>query len=241
MRDVNPRGRERFDVSLDGRQIASVVVGAIVVISVVFVLGFSVGKQMARAELRPPPGGDALSALDQPPVVPAPAVKDESLTYHDRLVRERPAAALAEPTRAPAPSPSAPPSPPSPPSAPSSAPSSAPEVAAEAAPAAPAPPPAPASESASADPAAASATRSERPAPVGGWCVQVGAANDRAESDRIAARFERFNPRIVTAVVQGRTWYRVRVGAFETKAAAEKYLKDLSRETGAKGFVTSNP
>lgn len=230
MRDVNPRGRERFDLSLDGRQIASVVVGAIVVLSVVFVLGFSVGKQVARAELRPPPGGDALSALDQPPVAPAPSVKDESLTYHDRLVRERPAAAPAEPARVPAPAPTAAPTPdsPAPPPAPATTPAESPARTPEAAPA-------------PADPVAASATPRERPAPAGAWCVQVGAANDRAESERIAARFERFDPRIVSAVVQGRTWYRVRVGAFETKAAAEKYLKDLSRETGAKGFVTSNP
>jgi cell division protein FtsN len=70
--------------------------------------------------------------------------------------------------------------------------------------------------------------------------VQVGAASDREESDRIAAKFSRFGPRIVTAVVQGKTWYRVRLGDFATKAEGEKFLKDLSRETGAKGFVTSN-
>jgi cell division protein FtsN len=70
--------------------------------------------------------------------------------------------------------------------------------------------------------------------------VQVGAANDRGEAERIAARFSRFGPRIVSAVVQGKSWYRVRLGDFETKAAAEKFLKDLSRETGAKGFVTSS-
>jgi cell division protein FtsN len=68
----------------------------------------------------------------------------------------------------------------------------------------------------------------------------VGAANDRKESERIAAKFERLHPRIEVAILQGTTWYRVRVGAFETKADAEKFLKDLARETGAKGFVTSN-
>src|SRR5512133_227074 len=92
MRDVNPRSRERFDLSLDGRQIASVVVGA-----VVFVLGLNVGKQLARSEERPATGGDALAALDQTQVAPAPAVRDESLTYHDRLLKERPTAAQAEP------------------------------------------------------------------------------------------------------------------------------------------------
>jgi cell division protein FtsN len=77
------------------------------------------------------------------------------------------------------------------------------------------------------------------PIPEGEWCVQLGAANDRGESEKLAAKFERFEPRIEVAEVQGKTWYRVRVGAFATKGAAEKYLKDLARETGAKGFVTT--
>jgi cell division protein FtsN len=220
MRDVNPRSRERFDLSLDGRQIASVVVGAIVVLAVVFVLGFNVGKQLARSEGRAQPaGGDALAALDQAPA-PGPAVRDESLTYHDRLVKERPAAAPAEPVAAPAPAPA-----PAPQPAPVPAPAASPEPRP-----APTPEPPPEPASASADPA---------PAPSGEWCVQVGAANDRAESDRIAAKFERFKPRVELAILQGKTWYRVRLGAFETKADAEKFLKDLARETGAKGFVTS--
>lgn len=215
MRDVNPRGRERFDLSLDGRQIASVVVGAIVVLAVVFVLGLNVGKQLARSEGGPSPeASDPLAALDQAPVAPGEAVGAETLTAHDRLVKERPAA--GEPAPAP---------PPDPVPAPAAAPDPSPAPPAE--PPAPAPEPGPAAEP---EPA---------PAPAGDWCVQVGAANDRGESERIAAKFERFRPRIEMAILQGKTWYRVRIGAFETKADAEKYLKDLARETGAKGFVTS--
>lgn len=216
MRDVNPRtSRERFDLSLDGRQIASVVVGAIVVLAVVFVLGLNVGKQLARREERlPPTGKEALAALDTAPVAPAPAVRDEALTYHDRLMKERPVAPPAEPAPAPAPvaTPPAPPPPPEPTPAPTP-PAAPPPVAAE-------PPAAP-------------------PAPLAGdWCVQVGAANERAEAERIASKFERFKPRIEVAVLQGKTWHRVRVGAFAEKADAERFLKDLARETGAKGFVT---
>jgi cell division protein FtsN len=217
MRDVNPRSRERFDLSLDGRQIASVVVGAIVVLAVVFVLGLNVGKQVARREQgRPTTGGDALAALDQTPVAPAPAVRDESLTYHDRLVRERPAAPAADPAPVAAPAPATPPSPPAPPE----------PAVAPPAPPAPAPPP---------------VIAAPPPAEVQGgeWCVQVGAANDRAEAERIAGKFERFKPRIELAILQGKTWYRVRLGSYAEKADAEKFLKDLARETGAKGFVTS--
>jgi DedD protein len=224
MRDVNPRSRERLDISLDGRQIASVVVAAIVLVGVVFVLGLSVGKQLARSEVRPPSSGDALAALDQAPANAGAPVRNEALTYHDRLVKERPAAGPAEPAR-----PQAEGSP-----AVSPPPAQTPLPAAEQPPAAEPPP-----QPAPADPAPTTAQLPERAAPVGDWCVQLGAANDRAESERLAAKFERFAPRIETAVVQGKTWHRVRVGAFATRAAAEKYLKDLSRETGAKGYVTT--
>jgi cell division protein FtsN len=223
MRDVNPRSsRERFDLSLDGRQIASVVVGSIVVLAVVFVLGLNVGKQIGRRELpeRPTTGGDALAALDQAPVAPGPAVRDESLTYHDRLVKERPAAPVADPAPAATPAPAPTPPPPAP-AEPSAAPVPAP------APAVPPPtPPVPAAP----PPAEVQA---------GEWCVQLGAANDRGEAERIAAKFERFKPRIEVAILQGKTWYRVRVGSFAEKPDAERFLKDLARETGAKGFVTA--
>jgi cell division protein FtsN len=226
MRDVNPRSRERFELSLDGRQIASVIVGTIVVLAVVFVLGLNVGKQLARSEAKPTAGGgDALAALDQAPVSPPPAVRDESLTYHDRLVSERPAAGPAQPA-APRPEPAP---------APAAEREPAPEPPPAADPAPPAEPP----PSRAAEPAPDPEPAAARPVPEGEWCVQLGAAADRAESERLAARFERFSPRIEIAEVQGKTWYRVRVGAFATKGAAEKYLKDLARETGAKGFVTT--
>jgi len=56
----------------------------------------------------------------------------------------------------------------------------------------------------------------------------------------MAARFEAFRPRVEAAEVpgKGRDW-RVRVGSFDTKEAAERYLADVTRETGAKGWVTA--
>ncbi len=35
-------------------------------------------------------------------------------------------------------------------------------------------------------------------------------------------------------------WYRVRVGSFETREAAERYRHDVSRETGVAGYVTAS-
>jgi cell division septation protein DedD len=212
MRDQN-RLKEKFTLSLDGRQVASVVVGSLVVLGAVFVLGFSVGRQIGLREARPAVAlADPLAALDAPSPRPD-AGEPPRLSYHEALTRDRP----AEPRPAPAP---ARPVAPAPPTA--------------AAPAAQAPPPAP--------PAAAVPVPAP-PAPSPGsaiFAVQVGASQDRAEADRLADRYRAHRPRVVEAVVPGKgRWYRVKLGAFETRADAERYLRDLAREAGAKGFVTS--
>jgi cell division septation protein DedD len=209
MREPNARlrTRERFEVSLDGRQVASIVVGALVILGVVFVLGLNVGKQigMRQAEVAVAPGD--LEALDRAPP-PAPAPKD--LTFHEKLTNATPAppppAETAAAPAAPAPSPPATPSPP-----------------AAAAPSPEARPP----------------SFATSPPPDQPWTVQLAAAQDRAEAERTAARFAALNPRIEEADVPGKgRFYRVRVGAFDTREAAERYLRDVARETGAKGFVT---
>jgi DedD protein len=209
MRDSNPRvrAREKFQLSLDGRQVSSIVVGALVVLAVVFVLGLNVGKQLALRQVEAGRAGD-LEALDRAPS-PAPA-KAEPLTFHDRLTKESPAPP-------PPPEPAAkPPPPPQPAAAPAPAPAS-PPVAAE--------PPAPPSK-----PAPPTA-----PKP---WTIQLAAAEDRAEADRLAARFASLNARVEEAVVPGKgRFFRVRVGSFDTKEAAQRYLRDAGRETGAKGMV----
>ena len=33
-------------------------------------------------------------------------------------------------------------------------------------------------------------------------------------------------------------WYRVRLGSFDTREAAERYRRDLEEQTGSKGYVT---
>jgi DedD protein len=221
MREPNPRlrpPRERFELSLDGRQVASIVAGALVLLAVVFVLGLNVGKQIAlrRAE-REQPAGD-LDALDRAPAPQAP-VKDEALTYHDRLTKDAPAPLPPEPAA---------PKPPGPTAAPSAAPS---------------PPPAPTpSSTATATPTSTPSARSTPApprAPAKPWTVQLAAAQDRAEAERLAARFTALNPRVEEADVPGKgRFWRVRVGGFDTRDAAERYLRDVARETGAKGFVT---
>jgi hypothetical protein len=56
----NPRvrPREKFELSLDGRQVASIVVAALVVVAVVFVLRLNAGKQLAVRQIEARRGGD---------------------------------------------------------------------------------------------------------------------------------------------------------------------------------------
>jgi DedD protein len=206
MREPNPRvrPREKFELSLDGRQVASIVVGALVVLALVFVLGLNVGKQLVLRQVEARRAGD-LDALDRAPA--APAGKAEPLTFHDRLTKE------------------APPPPPSPEPAPQPPPAAAPAPAPAEAPPAPPPPAAAAPE-----PPSAAASKP--------WTVQLAASEDRGEAERLAARFAALRPRIEEAVVPGKgRFFRVRVGGFDSKDAAQRYLRDVARETGAKGIV----
>jgi DedD protein len=232
MRDAN-RLREKFTLSLDGRQVASVVVGSLVVLGAVFVLGFSVGRQIGLRGARPTPApADPLAALDAPTPRPDAGEPAPRLSYHE---------ALTKPEPRPAPPPARPSSPPpsQPPPSPPSSSAAAPEAPAPAAPTTTAPAPArPAPAPAPARPAPGPAA-APQPEP-GAFAVQVGATQERAEAERIAEKFRAHRPRVVEAVVPGKGhWYRVKLGTFETKAEAERYLRDLARETGAKGFVTS--
>ncbi len=225
MREPNARvrTRERFELSLDGRQVASVVVGALVILGVVFVLGLNVGKQIGTRQAQASVAPGDLDALDHAPA-PAPPAK-EPLTFHERLTKDAPPAPTPPPAAAPNPPATATAAPP-----PIATPTATPPATATAAPSPPVKKEAPApARSFDAKPPPA-----DRP-----WTVQLAAAQDRAEAERTATRFAALNPRIEQAEVPGKgRFWRVRVGAFETKQAAERYLRDVGRETGAKGFVT---
>ncbi|WP_242346543.1 SPOR domain-containing protein [Anaeromyxobacter terrae] len=240
MRDENSRVREKFELSLDGRQIASIVVGALVILGVVFVLGLNVGRQVASRQADAARAGD-LEALDRPPSTPSPGVDDASLTFHDRLVKQKPATPPPVPAAITSAASASPPPSPSP--APAVRPSS-PTLAAAAAPPAPqaATPPSPAPAKPPEEKAQVQA-RDAKPAPSGGgaFTIQIGATQQRPEADRIAARYRSLRPRVETADVEGKgRWYRVRVGSFETREAAERYRKDVARETGVPGYVTAS-
>ena len=264
----NRPAREKFEFSLDARQVAGVILGSLGAVGLAFFLGHSLGQRVAErptAVARPsaapvPPPSDPLAALDQAPR-PDGGEPAAPLSFHEALTSARPppdrlppapraqavpnpetarASATASPSPRPAPAavpppPTATPSGPTGPSGPSgpSGPAGAPVPAPVQASALPAttPKPAPATK-----PAPAAKVASAK----GAWVVQVGSTQERSEADRIAARFATRGARVTVADVPGKgRWYRVRLGSFDTREAADRYLRDLERTTGAKGFVAT--
>jgi DedD protein len=104
MRDAH-RMKEKFDVSLDNRQIVSLLIAGIVVMGAVFVLGVVVGKKLAgNAQAAAAP--DLLSALDANAQALQEAQNEPPLTFQDELTRKAAAEPAApEPKKAAAPKP----------------------------------------------------------------------------------------------------------------------------------------
>jgi DedD protein len=108
MRDAH-RMKEKFDVSLDNRQIVSLLIAGIVVMGAVFVLGVVVGKKLAdNAQTAGAP--DLLSALDANAQALQEVQKEPPLTFQDELTRKaaEPVAPPPAPKPAPKPAPAKP-------------------------------------------------------------------------------------------------------------------------------------
>jgi cell division septation protein DedD len=262
----NRPARERFDFSLDARQVAGVILGSLGALALAFFLGHSLGQSVAvrpaetpRPQAKAPLPADPLAALDHAPR-PDGGEPPAPLSFHEALTSARPPPDRLPPSpkvqapAAPAPAPAKPPAPVA--AAPTAAPSGPglPEAPALASPAvtpgagagkgAVAAPAAPATAPATAPKAAPSPKPAAPPRPAtpvkGAWVVQVGSTQERFEAERIAARFASRGARVSIADVPGKgRWYRVRMGSFDTREAADRYLRDLEKTTGAKGFVAS--
>jgi len=71
------------------------------------------------------------------------------------------------------------------------------------------------------------------PLDVGKFTVQIGATQDRVEAREMVARYSKggLHPYVAEARLAGRgLWYRVRLGAFVDRAAADQYRRDVERE-----------
>jgi DedD protein len=251
----NTRIRERFELSLDGAQVAAVVVGALVVLGAVFALGLNVGKQVTARAPAPHPARaeNPLAALDRPPA-PPPEPKEPRLSFHEALTKgSADGPAVSEPKAPPRPAPGTPVTgtalnalPPPEPPALTPAQTTGGTSTRTATPTSSRPPTAAApAKVATAKPApkspmaAAVAKAAALPgAPPGAFAVQVGATQSEAEAQRLQRRYAGEGARVAPADVPGKgRWYRVKVGSFPSRAEAEKRLAALKAQ-GVKGFVT---
>lgn len=246
MRDTH-RMKEKYELSLDNRQIVSLTVVGVVVVGAVFSLGIVVGKKLANDE-QTTAAPDLLSALDKKAEAIESMKKDASLTFQEELTKKPAPVVEVKPIEAPAPAPIIPPKPelpvvvmkqpetPKPEARPEAKPEPKPEVAAV---------PTRINEDAGAlKEAFARAAKAEpkpETSPDGAFTLQLSAFQDRAEADRFAAnlRDKGYAPFITEADLKGKgTWYRVRMGRFPTKDAAGRYLADFKRETSIDAIVT---
>jgi len=228
MRDAN-RLKERVELQLDRRQVTSIALVLLVLIGTAFAVGVMVGKNLVPRGKQGPPAGSLLDRLDQ---VQVDAGAAEGLTFQEELTRRTP------PER-PAPAPAVVHAPP-------------PKVEHVAAPvvnlpvlsddagelevavAPKAPPKVPPTAQPKADPA---------PTAVGAsFTLQVKATQSQSEAEKFAAklRLQGYHSSVAEADVPGKGhWYRVRVGRFENRAQAERYLGDFERETHLSAFITA--
>ncbi|MBL8951430.1 MAG: SPOR domain-containing protein [Myxococcaceae bacterium] len=227
MRDVH-KLKEKYELSLDTRQILTLTFVGVIALGGVFVLGVAVGKKLASEDAISQPA-DLLSQLDAKSAEPR-------LTYQDELTKDAPK---------PKPPPPAPVAVVAPPEEPKPAPAPPPP-----APAAEEPKPEPVAvptrtvERDAGDLKEAIA-RAQKPAEAsadGSWTLQLSAYQDKAEADRFAAdlRGKGYAPYVVEAHIAGKgTWHRVRMGRFPSKDAAARYLSDFQRETSIQAIVTN--
>ena len=233
MRDAH-RIKERYEVSLDNRQIVSVAISGLVVLGAVFGLGVVVGKKLSTDQTVAE-APDLLTALDAK-AASLEALKQQTpdLTFHEELTARAPEARPSVPSEA---------------------------DAGERAEAPQEKPPRPPSEEVSKGTTEHVAVRTLEPArlalseaiartqiPVearagGAFTLQLAASQERAEAEQYISRLRDrgYAPYITEAEVAGRgRWYRVRMGSFPTKEAATRYLSDFRRETKLEGFITPN-
>lgn len=263
MRDSH-KLKDKVELSLDNTQIVSITVASLIVLGGAFMLGVVVGKKL-QAEATPPAAtGDLLTQLDERSKALQQLQADASdLTFQEELTKKAPTLVAGTPVVKPV---ELPPAARPEPTVAVAEPPPAPHV--DPPPAAPKPEAvAPESETVvlaqtpKAEPVATRTwdggalkdafTRVQRPveaAPAAAeaaasWAVQVAAYQDRGEADRFASglRDRGYAPYVVEASIPGRgLWFRVRVGRFDSKDAAQHYLDDFRRETSLSAIVTNN-
>ena len=75
--------------------------------------------------------------------------------------------------------------------------------------------------------------------PTDGWAIQVASFTAPSEADERIARLSThgYNAYRVEALINGRTWYRVRVGGFDSRAGATQARPQLESAMGQSGTI----
>jgi DedD protein len=253
MRDTH-KLKEKYELSLDNRQIVTLTVASLVVLGGVFMLGVVVGKKLSGELAAQKPPADLLTQLDEKSkVLEQVQAGPAELTFQEELTRTAPVAKapeavkVAEPVKAPEPVKVAEaPRQPEPEKAPERPEPVKPAAIAEsvALPETPRPEPVPTRthDAGSLKEAFGKVQRVPETAADGTWSIQLAAYQEKAEADRFAAglRDKGYAPYIVEASVAGKgTWFRVRMGRFASREAAGRYLTDFKRETSINGIVSA--
>ena len=272
MRDAH-RMKEKFELSLDSRQVTSLLAAGLVVLGAVFVLGVVVGKRLTASTAGAEPA-DLLTSLDRKAATMVEVRKEPALTFQDELTRkatalpremQKPVVVEGKPAAAPAPAESQPAPAVPVDTVPQAVAPSVPQKSAEIPPPRPAEkpedkpaekpaPPTPAKPVEKEDSLVARSTlqaafAAVKPAAAmpteamagGAYSVQVKSTQEREDANRFAARLRDrgYAPYVQTVELPGRgTWYRVRVGNFDSRDAASRYLADFKRETKIDAIVT---
>ncbi|MFN7135592.1 MAG: SPOR domain-containing protein [Myxococcales bacterium] len=246
--------RDKIELQLDNRQVVSFVIGSLVVLGVVFALGVLVGKQLAADALAQVKPADPLAAIDAQearlaatveaaqPVAAAPAAPAASpvepvapaprtLTFAQELTRPDPGQPVLHVEPAVAKKPEA----------------RKEEKAAEVKREEPR-----REEKLAAEPASAEKRREglaaafDKVAPKAaareGFTLQVSSFPDRPAAEKFAAGLNGrgFDAFVAEADIPGKgRYFRVKVGAFDTRGEADAFLKTFRARTDLQAFVTS--
>lgn len=250
MRDAK-RLRERVEVRVERPKIVWLTFGVLAGIALSFAIGFGVGKRVARLEFHEP-NVDPVTRAD------SEQAAHEALTFYRRLVdtqveesksrapsQPKPKQVKASPVKPPAPVPAPPKAKPAP-------------VVASAATAQAAPPqPRDGRQAAAGSPTRAALRRlsdlvntappeevrtalNAGPADKGSYTVQVSSFQSSSEAEAYAAGLQRkgYAPFVVAGTIPGRgTWYRVRLGRFESHSMAQQ-AKLMLAEANIPAWIT---
>ncbi len=217
MSDPNVR-----EIQLGGKQLVFLFMASVVIAVAIFLLGISVGRGVGAPE--EPAAAQAEPADEQAPVeMPPPTVTTPSdRGYHDALQGQTSPPPQTPPKDDPKPAASEP----------AAADTTSVSVAK--------PAPAPASASAPA-PAERTPTTAATPKPTtapatGGWYVQVAAFKSRENADR---QIGDLKAKGYSAVVQSDpgSLFRVRIGPFKDRAAADRTADQLRKQDGIRASV----